>query len=85
MGEWEFFRIESDGASEPPFVWTWQCRHTDGRLVTSRETFRFLLDCVANARLNGFLGGPLLTRREPGYPVSRRMSSQDGAADAHAS
>lgn len=84
MGEWEFFRIASDGASEPPFVWAWQCRHTNGTLVTSSETFRFLLDCVAHARLNGFLGGPLQTRREPGYPVSN-MPAQNEAADAHAS
>jgi hypothetical protein len=65
MGEWEFHRIPGGGPDEPPFLWTWQCRHPDGSVITAPQTFRFLLDCVAHARLHGYRGGPLLTRREP--------------------
>jgi hypothetical protein len=66
MGEWEFYRIPGRGADEPPFLWAWQCRAPDGSVTAASETFRFLLDCVAHARLHGYGGGPLLTRREPG-------------------
>jgi hypothetical protein len=65
MGEWEFYRIPGGGPDEPPFLWAWQCRHPDGSVNTAPQNFRFLLDCVAHARLHGYGGGPLLTRREP--------------------
>ena len=65
MGNWEFYRIPGSGADEPSFLWAWQCRRADGSVVTTPETFRFLLDCVAHARLHGYGGGPLLTRRDP--------------------
>lgn len=74
MGAWEFYRIPGLGADEPPFLWAWQCRLADGTLLTTPDRFRFLLDCVANARLNGYVGGPLLTRREPAH-VSRGATS----------
>ena len=73
MGEWEFYRIPSTGVDEPPFLWTWQRRNTDGSVVNGPETFRFLLDCVAHARSHGYRGGPLLTRREPGATAAMRM------------
>ncbi|MDB5862589.1 MAG: hypothetical protein JWO70_395 [Betaproteobacteria bacterium] len=77
MGEWEFYRIPGCGADEPPFLWTWQCRHPDGNVVAPSETFRFLLDCVAHAKLHGYRGGPLRTRREPS-----RMTPLRGSAPA---
>jgi hypothetical protein len=65
MGEWEFYRIPGSGADDAPFHWAWQCRREDGSVVTTEDTFRFLLDCVAHARLHGYSNGPLLTRRDP--------------------
>ena len=74
MGEWEFYRIPSTGVDgEPPFLWTWQRRNADGSVVSGPETFRFLLDCVAHARLHGYRGGPLQTRREPAAGAVMRM------------
>ena len=66
MGEWEFYRIRGTGVDEPPFLWAWQRREPDGTVVTAPETFRFLLDCIAHARLHGYRNGPMMTRREPG-------------------
>lgn len=67
MGEWEFFRMPGSGPDTPPFLWAWKCRREDGSVYSTGDSFRFLLDCVAHARLHGYGGGPLLTRREPGY------------------
>jgi hypothetical protein len=67
MEEWEFYRIPGTGSDDAPFLWAWQCRRSDGSMLSTPNTFRFLLDCVANARLHGYLGGPLLTRRECAY------------------
>ena len=65
MGDWEFYRVPGREPDEPPLLWAWQCRRPDGSVVNAPETFRFLLDCVAHARLHGYGGGPLLTRRDP--------------------
>jgi hypothetical protein len=73
MGDWEFYRIPGGGADDPPFLWTWQCRGPDGSAIAAPETFRFLLDCVAHARLHGYGGGPLLTRREPARVAPARV------------
>ena len=73
MGEWEFYRIPGTGVDEPPFLWAWQCRNADGTVATAPDTFRFLLECVAHARLHGYRGGPLLTRREPAAAAAMRM------------
>lgn len=73
MGEWEFCRIPGTGVDDPPFLWAWQCRNADGTIVRAPETFRFLLDCVAHARLHGYRGGPLMTRREPPAAAAIRM------------
>ena len=78
MGDWEFYRIPGGGADEPSLLWAWQCRRHDGSVVSTSDTFRFLLDCVAHARLHGYEGGPLLTRRE----VAR--SATPGAAASSA-
>ena len=67
MGEWEFYRIPGGGPSDAPYHWSWRCRHEDGRVVTTPDTFRFFLDCVAHARLHGYCNGPLHTQREPLY------------------
>ena len=67
MGEWEFFRIPGNGADDAPFLWCWKCRQEDGSVLNTPDTFRFFLDCVANARLHGYSNGPMLTRREPPY------------------
>ena len=76
MGDWEFYRIPGNNADEPSFLWSWQCRRGDGTVVSTSDTFRFLLDCVAHARHHGYEGGPLLTRRD----VSRgaRRASANG-------
>lgn len=66
MGEWEFYRVPGTGVDAPPLLWAWRRRNADGTIESAPETFRFLLDCVAHARLNGYRGGPLNTRREPG-------------------
>jgi hypothetical protein len=63
MGDWEFYRIP--GNDDAPFHWVWRCRHQDGSVLTTPDTFRFFLDCVAHARLHGYCNGPLQTRREP--------------------
>ena len=68
MGEWEFYRIPGAGADDVPFRWSWRCRQDDGAVIESTDTFRFLLDCVAHARLHGYRNGPLLTRRETHAP-----------------
>ena len=73
MGEWEFHRIPGTGLDEPPFLWVWQRRNADGTVVSAPETFRFLLDCVAHARLHGYRGGPLLTRRHPAAAEAMRL------------
>lgn len=65
MGEWEFYRIPRTTSDGPPFLWAWRCVRPDGSLISTPENFRFLLDCVAHARLHGYAGGPLLTRRDP--------------------
>ena len=66
MGEWEFYRIPASGVDEaPPFRWCWRSRQPDGSMLETPETFRFLLDCIAHARLHGYSNGPLQTRREP--------------------
>ena len=73
MGAWEFFRIPGAGPDAPPFLWAWQCRREDGTVYSTGETFRFLLDCIAHARLHGYTGGPVLTRREAGYTIDRHV------------
>jgi hypothetical protein len=65
MGEWELYRIPAPDVEETAFLWSWRYRKPDGSVVSTPETFRFFLDCVAHARLNGYAGGPLRTRREP--------------------
>lgn len=65
MGEWEFFRIPGSSAGDAPFLWSWRCVRRDGGKLSTGKTFRFFLDCVADARLHGYCNGPLLTRREP--------------------
>ena len=77
MGDWEFYRIPGNGADEPSFLWAWQCRREDGSVLSTPDTFRFLLDCVAHARLHGYEGGPLLTRRES-PDVARRVAASSG-------
>jgi hypothetical protein len=67
MGEWEFFRIPGSTLEGPPFLWSWRCRNADGTELTTPDRFRFLLDCVAHARLHGYSGGPLQTQRDPGH------------------
>ena len=64
MGQWEFYRIPGVDAEDAPFLWSWQCRQKDGSVLTSPNTFRFFLDCVAHARLHGYSNGPVMTRRE---------------------
>ena len=78
MGDWEFYRIPGGGPDEPPFLWVWQCRRPDGSVLSTSETFRFLLDCVAHARLHGYEGGPLHTRREPCQSPEHRAAAQSG-------
>ena len=75
MGEWEFYRIPGSGADDAPFHWSWKCKQPDGSVLATSDTFRFLLDCVANARLHGYSNGPLLTRREPPYGFVPRLDS----------
>lgn len=70
MGEWVFYRIPGSGIDDAPFLWSWRCRYQDGSVAEASETFRFFLDCVAHARLNGYDNGPLMTRREA-VPVRR--------------
>jgi hypothetical protein len=65
MGEWEFYRIPGSKLEGPPFLWSWRCRNADGTELTTPDTFRFLLDCVAHAKLHGYSGGPLQTQRDP--------------------
>ena len=74
MGEWEFYRIPGSGPDDTPYHWSWQCRLEDGTVVTTPDTFRFFLDCVAHARLHGYSNGPLLTRREPAYAALPRVT-----------
>jgi len=86
MGAWEFFRIPGAGPDVPPFLWAWQCRREDGSTYSTGDTFRFLLDCIAHARLHGYQGGPVLTRRDPAYtpahhippPASRHEAASHG-------
>ena len=70
MGEWEFYRIPGSGADEEPFSWSWQCRRDNGTVFSASGSFRFFLDCVADARLHGYSNEPLLTRRERVFRVS---------------
>ena len=84
MGDWEFYRIPGSGADEPTFLWAWQCRRQDGTIVSPPDTFRFLLDCVAHARLHGYEGGPLLTRRNPPPLGPLQASTQPLEHDARA-
>ena len=65
MGEWEFYRVPACGVDDAPFHWSWRRLQEDGSVITTSDTFRFFLDCVAHARLHGYSNGPLLTRREP--------------------
>ena len=69
MGEWEFYRIPASGADDAPFHWSWRCLHENGSVITTPDSFRFFLDCVAHARLHGYCNGPLHTRREAPYGV----------------
>ena len=69
MGEWEFYRVPASGADDAPFHWAWRCLHSDGSVVTTGDTFRFFLDCVAHARLHGYCNGPVHTRREIPYGI----------------
>jgi len=77
MGEWEFYRIPGTGEDDAPYHWAWKCRHHDGSILSTGNTFRFLLDCVAHARLHGYSNGPLLTRREPPYGFVPRIESSE--------
>ena len=63
MGQWEFFRIPGIG-DDPPFLWSWRCRQDGGTELKTGETFRYLLDCVAHARLHGYSNGPVQTQRD---------------------
>jgi hypothetical protein len=73
MSEWEFFRIPgSTLEGPPPFLWSWRCRNADGTELTTPDRFRFLLDCVAHARLHGYSGGPLQTQRNADHGGRRR-------------
>jgi hypothetical protein len=76
MGDWEFYRIPGSGTDEPSFLWAWRCRSADGSVVSAPDTFRFLLDCVAHARLHGYGGGPLLTRRDPAPASAATVAAQ---------
>jgi hypothetical protein len=84
MGEWEFCRVAGSAVDDAPFLWSWRCRQEDGTVMTSSESFRFFLDCVAHARLHGYSNGPLLTRREPPFAAGAalRGASLDGALPA---
>ena len=64
MGDWEFYRIPVSGVDDAPFHWSWQCRQDDGNVLSTPESFRFFLDCVAHAKMHGYSGGPLHTRRD---------------------
>ena len=70
MGEWEFYRIPGSGTEDAPFPWSWKCKQPDGRVLTTPDTFRFFLDCVAHARQHGYSNGPLHTRREANETAS---------------
>lgn len=79
MGKWEFYRIPGSGLDDAPYHWSWQCVLEDGSVLATSDTFRFLLDCVAHARLHGYSNGPLLTRREPACTAHAR----DAGASLH--
>ena len=81
-GEWEFYRIPGSVTDESPFLWSWQCRREDGSVLSTTDTFRFLLDCVAHARLHGYLGGPLHTRRDATDSAAQRPSRSPAHAAA---
>ena len=72
MGEWEFYRIPVSGQDSVPFHWSWRCYQDDGAIAEASETFRFLLDCVAHARLHGYKNGPMMLRRERPALMSER-------------
>ena len=74
MGEWEFYRIPGGGRDDAPYHWSWRCRPGDGSVLTTPDTFRFFLDCVAHARLHGYCNEPLHTRREPLYAALPAIS-----------
>jgi hypothetical protein len=83
MGEWEFYRVPACGVDDAPFHWSWRCLQEDGSVITTSDTFRFFLDCVAHARLHGYCNGPLHTRREAAYgvmPLPRFTRMQAGAS-----
>ena len=83
MGEWEFYRIPAAGADEAPFHWSWRRMQGDGSTVTTPHTFRFFLDCVADARLHGYCNGPLLTRRDAPCDVLPLPRAREMHAGAH--
>ena len=75
MGEWEFFRIPGPGTDGVLFHWSWRCQQDDGSVAEASETFRFFLDCVANARLHGYKNGPLTLRRATTVPPAMRRQA----------
>ena len=83
MGEWEFYRIPAAGADEAPFHWSWRRMQGAGSTVTRPHTFRFFLDCVADARLHGYCNGPLLTRRDAPCDVLPLPRAREMHAGAH--
>ena len=78
MGDWEFYRIPGSGTGDALWHWSWRCCRQDGSTAEAAETFKFFLDCVADARLHGYRNGPLMTKREPAFV--RPLRAQTPAA-----
>ena len=54
---WEFITKPVRTANSVSWEWAWRCA-VDGTMRTSSRTFSSFRDCIADARLNGFIGDP---------------------------
>ncbi|MEA3157570.1 MAG: hypothetical protein QOK44_5159 [Betaproteobacteria bacterium] len=53
---WLFRCVNQSGETVATHVWQWRVEARDGTVSVSRRTFHTLPECVADAKLEGFMG-----------------------------
>ena len=53
---WEFITRPVRSTNAVSWEWAWRCAGHDGTKTSSSRTFSSFRDCIADARLHGFIG-----------------------------
>lgn len=53
---WEFITKPVRSTNAVSWEWTWRCAGQDGSKTSSSRTFSSFRECIADARLHGFIG-----------------------------